>query len=72
MMLFGLGTLPLMLGLSLSGEKLRQTMKGNWRPLLRGFSFLFALYLIVRGLELGIPVLSPVLSATGATAGVCY
>ena len=59
MALFGLGTLPLMLGLSLTGRLMPGTWRGRLRravPLLAaGLAGLF----IVRGLGLGIPYLSP-------------
>lgn len=65
---FGLGTLPLMLGLSLTG----QLVPLRWRTRLRrtvpyaasGLAVLF----IVRGLGLGIPYLSPHLPQSAAAA----
>ena len=65
MALFGLGTLPLMLGMSLAGGLLGPYLKRSWRPVLRVVSLVFAAYLIVRGLDLGIPYLSPELTAAG-------
>ncbi|GAB3634629.1 sulfite exporter TauE/SafE family protein [Hymenobacter arcticus] len=68
--LFGLGTLPLMLALSLSG----QLVPLAWRQRLRRAVPVTALALaglfILRGLGLGIPYISPVLGAgLGATSG---
>lgn len=58
---FGLGTLPLMLGLRLSGQMLPGTWRAKLRPLLTGFAVVFACILIMRGLSLDIPYLSPVI-----------
>jgi len=59
MALFGLGTTPLMLTVGLSSEWL----KGSWRPVFRrvapAFTVVLALMLLLRGLDLGIPLLSP-------------
>lgn len=66
MALFGVGTLPLMLGMSLAGGMLGPYLRRSWRPFLRVVSFVFAVYLIVRGLDLGIPYLSPELVMEGA------
>jgi sulfite exporter TauE/SafE len=61
MALFGLGTAPLMLMVGLGSEWL----KGNWRSAFRraapAFTVALALLLLLRGLNLGIPLLSPAL-----------
>ena len=58
MALFGLGTAPLMLLVGLGGEWL----KGNWlRRAAPAFTVALAGLLLLRGLNLGIPLLSPVL-----------
>ncbi|RMG60393.1 MAG: sulfite exporter TauE/SafE family protein [Bacteroidetes bacterium] len=61
MSLFGLGTLPGMLSMSLIG-KLTPGLQRYSRPIMLAVSLLFASWLIVRGLDLGIPYLSPELS----------
>lgn len=61
MSLFGLGTLPAMLSLSLVG-RLTPGLQRYSRPLMLGVSLLFASWLILRGLDLGIPYLSPAIS----------
>ena len=61
MSLFGLGTLPGMLSLSLVGRLLPGVQRFA-RPVMLAVSLLFASWLIVRGLDLGIPYLSPALS----------
>ena len=59
MSLFGLGTVPLMLGFSLAGN----FIKVNWRQkiyrMVPYFVVLLGLLFILRGLNLGIPYLSP-------------
>ncbi len=65
---FGLGTFPLMLAFSLFGGFIRERLKGNMRPWLTGFAVVFSLLLIVRGLNLGIPYISPQVTPTGQVA----
>ena len=59
MAVFGLGTIPMMLGLGILGQKLPIGIKSKVRPFLTAFAIAFALLLIVRGLDLGIPYISP-------------
>jgi sulfite exporter TauE/SafE len=63
MMLFGLGTAPLMSAAALMGKFL----KGKWGPKLRkvipAFVILIGLLFILRGMGLGIPYISPTLQA---------
>ncbi len=63
MLLFGLGTLPMLLAISLSGK----LFPVAWRQKLRGAIpagvCVLALLLILRGLALGIPYVSPALVA---------
>ena len=60
---FGLGTWPLMLGIHLAGQRLPLPMRFSIGNVTRGAVVLMASLLILRGLELGIPYLSPVLSS---------
>ncbi|AHJ95353.1 sulfite exporter TauE/SafE family protein [Hymenobacter swuensis] len=60
---FGLGTLPLMLGLSLSGRLVPLAWRARMRQAVPYTAALLAVLFIVRGLGLGIPYLSPQLSA---------
>jgi sulfite exporter TauE/SafE len=60
---FGLGTLPLMLGLSLSGQLVPLAWRARMRQAVPYTAVLLAGLFIVRGLGLGIPYLSPQLSA---------
>jgi sulfite exporter TauE/SafE len=61
---FGLGTLPLMLGLSLSGQLVPLAWRTRLRQAVPYTAALLAVLFIVRGLGLGIPYLSPQLSTT--------
>ena len=65
---FGLGTLPLMFGLSLSGWLVPLQWRTRLRQTVPYAASLLAVMFIVRGLGLGIPYLSPQLSPTTATA----
>ena len=60
---FGLGTLPLMLGLSLSGQLVPLVWRTRMRQAVPYAASVLALLFIVRGLGLGIPYLSPQLPA---------
>lgn len=72
MLVFGLGTVPMMLGLGLAGAALQ----GPWRlRIQKAIPFclgLVAVLLILRGLGLGIPYLSPNLSAASAAGAGCH
>jgi len=59
MTLFGLGTLPLMLGISMSRNFISITVRRKINKLSPVITIIFALLFIVRGLNLGIPYLSP-------------
>ncbi|GAB3242105.1 sulfite exporter TauE/SafE family protein [Hymenobacter seoulensis] len=63
---FGLGTLPLMLGLSLTGRLVPLPWRVRMRQAVPYVASGLAVLFIVRGLGLGIPYLSPQLSAAGA------
>lgn len=60
MALFGLGTLPMLLGLSFLGNFIRPSLRAwLYRRLVPVFTFSLACLFILRGLNLGIPYLSP-------------
>jgi sulfite exporter TauE/SafE len=59
---FGLGTLPLMLALSLSGQMVPWHWRARLRRVVPYAASLLAVLFIVRGLGLGIPYLSPQLN----------
>jgi sulfite exporter TauE/SafE len=64
---FGLGTVPMMLAIGLVGKKLQFTLRFKLQRLIPASLALVALLLILRGLSLGIPYLSPNPTATSAT-----
>lgn len=67
MALFGLGTVPMMLGLSLSSRSIPAAWRLHWQRLVPVSLAVVATLLILRGLALGIPYLSPDLAASGAS-----
>lgn len=68
MALFGLGTLPLMLALSLTGQLVPPHWRGRLRRAVPVLATALAVLFIVRGLGLGIPYLSPRLMAAPVAA----
>lgn len=71
MLVFGLGTLPLLAGINLFSNTLLLRF-GKYIPKLIPLSvILIASLLIIRGLELDIPYLSPALPKPGASTEVC-
>jgi sulfite exporter TauE/SafE len=71
MMAFGAGTLPAMLFVSLAAKFISIQWRNNMRKAVPVFVGLMACILILRGLNLGIPYLSPELSKTDCTQHTC-
>lgn len=67
MALFGIGTLPMMLAISLSGKLVPFGWRLKLRKAIPVSVFLVAALLILRGMSLGIPYLSPDLAAKNAS-----
>ncbi len=65
MALFGLGTVPVMLGVSFLGNVLKNKVRIPYSKILPALSIMIALILILRGLNLGIPYLSPEITKAG-------
>ena len=65
---FGFGTVPMMLGIGFVGQKLQFTLRFKLQRLIPACLTLVAVLLILRGLSLGIPYLSPDLAA----GAVCH
>ena len=63
---FGVGTLPMMLAIGISGRLVPVSLRLYLRKAIPVSVFLLALLLILRGMSLGIPFLSPDLVAGGA------
>jgi sulfite exporter TauE/SafE len=62
MLLFGLGTVPMMLAVGLVGLKLQPVLRFRFQTLTPVAVLALALLLVLRGMSLGIPYLSPELS----------
>ncbi len=71
MALFGLGTLPAMLSLSLAGQKISVGVRNSFKKVVPVFVVAMALMLIMRGMNLGIPYISPALDKTNCTVHRC-
>ncbi len=69
MTVFGLGTLPMMLGLSISGRALPSRWRHGIQGLVPWTLGVVGVLLIVRGLGLGIPYLSPAMGAGSCCHG---
>jgi sulfite exporter TauE/SafE len=71
MLLFGMGTLPAMLTIPLIGHWVSLDIRNRIRKLMPVFIISMALLLIVRGMNLGIPYISPGMSSTKAECHKC-
>ncbi len=67
---FGLGTFPMMLGIGWGSAVLKNRLQGGLKFIIPAFAVVIGLLLVVRGLALDIPYLSPVVSFTGLGKGV--
>lgn len=68
MSFFGLGTFPAMMATILLGNYLNQQVRLKISRALPVFLFLMAALLVLRGLELGIPFVSPAFAANGTVS----
>lgn len=59
MILFGVGTLPMMLGASVLGRNLQTSIRLRFQRMIPAALIVVGLMLVLRGLALGIPILSP-------------
>jgi sulfite exporter TauE/SafE len=59
MILFGLGTVPVMFALPVAGSMVSLKFRNRIRKIIPYFIILIGLIFILRGLNLGIPYLSP-------------
>ena len=66
MLVFGLGTVPMMLGFSLAGPRLHTALRFKLQRIIPASLAIVGVLLVLRGLALGIPYLSP------ATAAACH
>lgn len=72
MAVFGLGTIPAMLSISLAGGWLKQPVRVKIRQMYPAILLLMATLLILRGLGLGIPFVSPKLNMSGSVQMDCH
>ena len=72
MTMFGLGTLPVMLGASLIGSAININLRQKLTRLLPALSVALAVIFILRGLNLGIPYISPKLEHKPDTEVICH
>ncbi len=74
MFVFGIGTLPLMLAFSLAGNFLGINVRKYINKMIPAFMVILAFLFILRGMNLGIPYISPMLQPTDipTEAAVCH
>jgi hypothetical protein len=72
MALFGLGTLPAMAGVGYFGALLTPSLRSSARKLFPAMMMVMAALLILRGMNLGIPYLSPSLNMSASEAINCH
>jgi uncharacterized protein len=68
---FGAGTVPAMLATTYLGQWLKQPLRIKLRKIYPVLMALMAILLILRGLNLGIPMLSPKLNASASAVLEC-
>lgn len=71
MFLFGLGTLPLLMMISLGGIYLKRFIRFNTNRLIPWFMLFVGMLLILRASELGIPFISPYTNTHFSKAAIC-
>jgi len=71
MAVFGLGTLPAMLAVALAGQKISIGLRNNFRKVVPVFVVTMAVLLIMRGMNLGIPYVSPEMDKNNCTVHHC-
>jgi len=71
MMIFGLGTVPAMFALSFTGQKISMGLRNGFKKFSLVFVTAMAVLLIMRGMNLGIPYISPELSNHDCTVHHC-
>jgi sulfite exporter TauE/SafE len=72
MLFFGLGTFPAMFAIVVMGNYLNQTVRQKINRALPVLLFLMAVLLILRGMEVGIPYISPAFVHDHHEAVFCY
>jgi hypothetical protein len=72
MLAFGIGTVPMMLAISLVGTKLQFALRFKLQRLIPVSLAIVGTLLLLRGMALGIPYVSPKLPAQPAAASSCH
>lgn len=72
MAMFGAGTLPAMMLVGYAGQLIKPEWRSSFRKLVPVFISLMGVVLILRGLNLGIPFISPELPMSPGTAVICH
>ncbi|MEZ4886138.1 MAG: sulfite exporter TauE/SafE family protein [Chitinophagales bacterium] len=72
MTLFGIGTVPLMLTTTLASSFLSLSLRRNIQKMIPFFMLFFAVLFILRGMNLGIPYVSPHLSSEEVKLIICH
>ncbi len=72
MITFGLGTLPALLGFSMIQAWLTSKLKANWKVVSNYLLAIMAVIFILRGLNLGIPFLSPKMNPQVEDVSCCH
>lgn len=72
MALFGLGTFPLMAAVSLTGSNIRVSLRNRIRKMMPVVLLFFGLLFVLRGLNLGIPYLSPKITVEAEDVKACH
>lgn len=72
MVVFGLGTVPVMLGIGLAGAAVQGSLRLKLQKAIPYCLGVVAVLLILRGLGLGIPYISPDLSGSAGPAAGCH
>jgi sulfite exporter TauE/SafE len=71
MALFGVGTLPLMYIISMAGHIVAISVRNKFNRLIPYLAILMGFFFIVRGLNLGIPYVSPKINIKKPTTEIC-
>jgi len=71
MFLFGAGTLPMMVLVALSRDWMNASRRFSFNSLIPVFSILIGVLFVIRGMNLGIPMLSPKMSSKIEQAAEC-
>lgn len=72
MALFGAGTLPAMMLVGFAGHFIKPTVRNSLRQIVPVFISIMGILLILRGLNLGIPFISPEMPSSPGQAVICH